>query len=184
MQIFKKNEVYIETKSNNNEYQQVVSQLEEFDSTLFLQRVQKLALENNLILQSIKQEQNNIMIEISADFLKWFPFVVQLEKKEKYVQIHMLQTNKNGVKIGLIIHQKMNKTMPNIFLSNLSNPFYIKTINSEIKLDAIIGQYVIIDSLMLTIGQKYKGYTLYSIGKDHIILQNANEQIKVRLDNV
>ena len=183
IELFQKEKLKEPNQTSNDKYKEVLSNLQEFDSTLFLQRIQKLALKYHLSIQSIKQNQSEINIDFLAQFSQWIRFLKEIEKDEKYVQINRLEVDKNNFKIGFIIGKKINQNFVFVDVDSLSDPFYINFINDKINLEAIIGNFAIIDSKIFRVGEKYEGFTLFSIQKDHIVLRNSSMQVTVRLKN-
>lgn len=183
IELFQKEKPKEPNQISNDKYMEVLSNLQEFDSTLFLQRIQKLAVKHHLNIQSIKQNQSEINIDFLTQFPQWIRFLKEIEKDEKYVQINRLEVDKNNFKIGFITGKKINQNFVFVDVDSLSDPFYINFINDKINLEAIIDNFAIIDSKIFRVGEKYEGFTLFSIQKDHIVLRNSSMQVTVRLKN-
>lgn len=183
IEIFQKEKLKEPMQTSNDKYMEILSNLQKFDSTLFLRRIQKLAMKHHLNIRSIKQNQNEINIEFLAQFSQWIQFLKEIEKVEKYVQIKSLEVDKNNFKIGFITGEKINQNFVSVDVLSLSNPFYINSINDKINLEAIIGNFAIIDSKIFRVGDKYEEFILHSIQKDYIVLRNSSMQVMVRLKN-
>lgn len=162
----------------------------------FFSNIEEKAKQNNIQILSLNNKKNIVELKIQSPKEKLSLFIKQIENINKFTKITFItmydkkDSNKYLFDLKIDLNKFYIKRIEKekiISQKILPKPEEIKTKKIEIvkdnyELKAIIAEYVLVNDIWLKQGEDINGFKVDEIKRNSIVLQNINNDKKIRLE--
>ena len=147
-----------------------------------IQEFQDYILKNKIELINISNSSNTIYLSINSNNTKLIKLLEYIENFNQYSRIKTLKIQNSKVDIKI----EFSKSYIKNSALDREKLFYIEEyekLNKALKIDAIVGEYALIDNKWLKKGQNIDDFEIVSINSDSITLQKDKNLFILRVVN-